>query len=148
MASNIPVCEVRKIDLIIIWSECTKFHQNLSMQFFYRYSISSFFQKKYMAATVAILNLKIWSEAKSDWYDLCNISAKFHTFTTFWTFVSQIDWTNLNIHINSIALRHLYLYRKNFKTNLFLFIIEIFKATNQLYKSNQTSNNSLDISIN
>ena len=58
-----------------------------------------FFQKIYcghfkMAATSAILNFRIGSEAKSDWYDLWNISARFHAFTTFWTIVSQIDWTN------------------------------------------------------
>ena len=36
-----------------------------------------------MADTSAILNLRIGSEAKRDWYDLYDISAKFHAFTTF-----------------------------------------------------------------
>ena len=31
-----------------------------------------------MPATSAILNIRIGSEAKRDWYDLCNISAMFH----------------------------------------------------------------------
>ena len=38
-----------EIDVIIIWSECTKFHQNLSMQYFSTV-ISSSFQNKNMAA--------------------------------------------------------------------------------------------------
>ena len=66
---------------------------------FYHY-FKFFFQRIYgghfeMAATSAILNLRIGSEAKSHWYDLCNISAQFHAFTTFWTIVSQIDWSNI-----------------------------------------------------
>ena len=89
-------------------------HQNLSMQYFS--TVFSSFILKYvrhfkMAATSAILNLRIGSEAKSNWYDLCDISAKFHAFTTFWTIFSQIDWTNNTTKYNPTltVLTHLIL---------------------------------------
>ena len=96
-----------EIDLIIIWSECTNFHQNLSMHIFYHY-FKFFFQKKYRAATAAIFNLRIRSEAKRDWYDLF---ARYLPSFMLLPHSEQL-FQKSNIHINSIALRKLYLYRK------------------------------------